>query len=138
MFDIGFPELLLVSVVALLVIGPDKLPGTIRTISLWLSRMRRSLATIKAELEAELGADEIREQLHNEGVMKEIAETKNQIDGALRDAKDTLSNISSGSSNISSGSSNISSGSDIISNTSSSSSDDDDTGENLDKQSGSG
>ena len=41
MFDIGFPELLLISVVALLVIGPEKLPDTIRTVSLWVGRIQR-------------------------------------------------------------------------------------------------
>ena len=87
MFDIGFPELLLVSVVALLVIGPDKLPETVRTIALWIGRIKRGLSDIKADIEKEIGADEIRRQLHNESIMKELDNTKNEISGIMKDAE---------------------------------------------------
>lgn len=84
MFDIGFPELMVVSVVALLILGPERLPETLRTLGLWLGRLRRSFAAIKTELEDELGMDDIRRQLHNESVMKEMerieAEVKNSLD----------------------------------------------------------
>ena len=93
MFDIGFPELLLVSIVALLVIGPDKLPEAVRTVALWVGRIRRSLANIKAEIENEIGADEIRRQLHNESIMQELNKTKDQIGGIIRDAESQLSDI---------------------------------------------
>lgn len=79
MFDIGFPELVIISVVALLVIGPEKLPETIRTVSLWIGRLQRSFANIRREIEAEIGADEIRQQLHNETIMKELEDTRNTI-----------------------------------------------------------
>jgi len=45
MFDMGFTELLLVGIVGLLVIGPERLPGTIRTTMVWVNRIRRSCAT---------------------------------------------------------------------------------------------
>jgi sec-independent protein translocase protein TatB len=90
MFDIGFPELMLVSIVALLVIGPERLPETIRTIMLWLGRIRRTFTNIKTELEQEIGADEIRRQLHNETILKEIKESKNQISDALKDADQSI------------------------------------------------
>jgi len=90
MFDIGFPELVLVSSVALLVIGPDKLPETIRTVSLWIGRVRRSFASIKAEIENEIGADDIRRELHNEAIMKELDSAKNQINQGLRDTENEL------------------------------------------------
>ena len=93
MFDIGFPELLLVSVVALLVIGPDKLPETVRTVALWVGRIRRGLANIKAEIENEIGADEIRRQLHNESIMQEINKTKDQIGSIVKDAEAQISDI---------------------------------------------
>ena len=80
MFDIGFPELLLVSVVALLVIGPDKLPETVRTVALWVGRIRRGLANIKAEIENEIGADEIRQQLHNESILAEVEDANGKTD----------------------------------------------------------
>lgn len=90
MFDIGFPELVVVSVVALLVIGPEKLPETIRTISLWIGRVQRSFASIRREIETEIGADEIRQQLHNESIMKELEETKNTLQQAGKEVRSTI------------------------------------------------
>jgi sec-independent protein translocase protein TatB len=90
MFDIGFPELVVVSVVAQLVIGPEKLPETIRTISLWIGRVQRSFASIRREIETEIGADEIRQQLHNESIMKELEETKNTLQQAGQDVRTTI------------------------------------------------
>jgi len=69
MFDIGFSELLLVGLVALLVLGPERLPGAVRTAGLWAGRLKRSFLAIKQEVEREIGADEIRRQLHNEQIM---------------------------------------------------------------------
>ena len=76
MFEIGFWELSLIGVIALLVIGPERLPETVRTISLWVGRFRRSMTSLKQELEREIGADEIRQQLHNEAIMQELEEAK--------------------------------------------------------------
>jgi sec-independent protein translocase protein TatB len=91
MFDIGFPELILISVVALVVIGPEKLPETVRTIALWIGRFKRSLSNLRMELENEIGADEIRQQLHNEGVMKELADTKSELEEIIQRADSTIS-----------------------------------------------
>ena len=90
MFDIGFPELVVVSVIALLVIGPEKLPETIRTLSLWVGRVQRSFTSIRREIESEIGADEIRQQLHNEDIMKELEETKNSLQQAGQDVRTTI------------------------------------------------
>ena len=90
MFDIGFPELVVVSVVALLVIGPEKLPEAIRTMSLWVCRFQRSFASIRREIESEIGADEIRQQLHNENIIKELEETKNTLQQAGQDVRTTI------------------------------------------------
>ena len=70
MFDMGFAELVLIAVVALVVIGPDKLPGTIRTASLWLNRIRRGFNDIKAE---------VQQELHNDAVMQELREAGRQL-----------------------------------------------------------
>jgi sec-independent protein translocase protein TatB len=100
MFDIGFPELLLISIVALLVIGPDKLPETIRTMSLWMGRFRRSFTKIKQEIENEIGADEIKAQLYNESIMEDIEksrktleEVKDSVTGAINEVDSTVSEI---------------------------------------------
>ena len=79
MFDIGFPELMLVAIVGLLVIGPERLPEALRTLGLWLGRMRRSFTTVKTEVEREIGMDEVRRQLHNEAVMDEMKRIERQV-----------------------------------------------------------
>ncbi|MGA6099964.1 Sec-independent protein translocase protein TatB [Stutzerimonas marianensis] len=79
MFDIGFTELLLVGLIALFVLGPERLPGAVRTAGLWIGRAKRSFANIKAEVEREIGADEIRRQLHNERILDLEREMKQSI-----------------------------------------------------------
>ncbi len=79
MFDIGFPELILVSVIALLVLGPERLPEALRTMGLWLGRLRRSFSTVKAEIEREIGMDEIRRQLQNEAVLDDIKRIEDEV-----------------------------------------------------------
>ena len=69
MFGISFSELMLVGLVALLVLGPERLPGAARTAGLWIGRLKRSFNSIKQEVEREIGADEIRRQLHNEHIL---------------------------------------------------------------------
>ncbi|TPG94306.1 Sec-independent protein translocase subunit TatB [Pseudomonas caspiana] len=69
MFGISFSELLLVGLVTLLVLGPERLPGAARTAGLWVGRLKRSFNAIKQEVEREIGADEIRRQLHNEHIL---------------------------------------------------------------------
>lgn len=86
---------MLVSLIALLVIGPERLPETIRSLMLWIGRIRQTFTSIKTELEQEIGADEIRRQLHNETILKEIKETKNQIQGAMQEADETLKELTS-------------------------------------------
>ncbi|WP_443191644.1 Sec-independent protein translocase protein TatB [Pseudomonas indica] len=79
MFDVGFTELLLVGLVALLVLGPERLPGAARTTGLWIGRLKRSFNAIKTEVEREIGADEIRRQLHNEQILQLEREMKQSI-----------------------------------------------------------
>jgi len=70
MFGISFSELLLIGFVALLVLGPERLPGAARTAGLWIGRLKRSFSAIRTEVERELGADDIRRQLHNEHLLQ--------------------------------------------------------------------
>lgn len=72
-------ELLLVAFVALLVIGPEKLPETLRTLGLWLGRLTRSFNSVKDEISKEIGMDEIRRQLHNEAVMEEMKRIEREV-----------------------------------------------------------
>lgn len=70
MFDIGFAELVLVAVVGLLVIGPERLPGAIRTGSAWLNKFKRGFNDIKRE---------VQQELHNDAVMQELRKTGQQL-----------------------------------------------------------
>ncbi|MGL4317783.1 MAG: Sec-independent protein translocase protein TatB [Pseudomonas sp.] len=92
MFDIGFSELLLVGLVALIVFGPERLPGAARTAGLWIGRLKRSFSAIKAEVEREMGADEIRRQLHNEQILQLERELKQSIQPPLATADSTDAN----------------------------------------------
>jgi|APFre7841882724_1041349.scaffolds.fasta_scaffold87710_1 sec-independent protein translocase protein TatB len=66
MFDIGFWELVLIAVVALLVIGPERLPKVARMAGLWMGRARRTLASVKEEIDRELKAQELKEILEKQ------------------------------------------------------------------------
>jgi sec-independent protein translocase protein TatB len=81
MFDIGFSELALVCVIALIVLGPERMPQALRTLGLWFGRMRRTFVAMKTEIEREIGMDEIRQQLHNEAVMDEMKRLQRDIHG---------------------------------------------------------
>ena len=70
MFDIGFAELIVIGVVALLVVGPERLPETVRTASLWLNRIRRGFNDIKRE---------VQQELHNDSVMQELRKTGEEL-----------------------------------------------------------
>ena len=60
MFDIGFSELLLIGIVALVVIGPERLPRVARTAGLLFGRMQRYVAEVKADISREIHADELK------------------------------------------------------------------------------
>lgn len=62
MFDIGFLELLIIAVIALVVVGPERLPGLVKTIGLWIGKIRRMLSGVKREISEELRIEELRQQ----------------------------------------------------------------------------
>lgn len=92
MFDIGFMELLLIGTVALLVLGPDKLPGAIRTGALWFGRAKRSFNSVKSEIEQQINADEIRRQLHNETILGDIEKARKNADKLIKDTQAEIKN----------------------------------------------
>ena len=79
MFDIGFTELLLLSAVGLLVLGPERLPGAVRSAGRWLGRLRRSFNKIRADLEGEFDTQEFQADLHNEAVLQNLAQTQQEL-----------------------------------------------------------
>lgn len=77
MFDIGFPELVMVAVIALLVIGPDKLPGVARTAGKWVGRARRFVGDVKTDIDRELKQEELRKALAEDAGLDEIKQIMN-------------------------------------------------------------
>ncbi|WP_207060542.1 Sec-independent protein translocase protein TatB [Motiliproteus sp. SC1-56] len=60
MFDIGFTEILIVAVVALIVLGPERLPTALRTVGLWAGRIKRTIGSVQKEISEELRVEEMR------------------------------------------------------------------------------
>jgi len=83
MFDIGFSELLVIATVALIVMGPERLPETVRSISLWIGRFKQMLYSARKDFEQEVGMDDIRQQLHNEKIMRDLSQTKEDLQQTL-------------------------------------------------------
>lgn len=75
MFDIGFSELIVIALVALIVLGPKRLPEVARTAGRWAAQARRFMNTVKADFEREMSASE--ELRH---LQQEIAETRNLME----------------------------------------------------------
>ena len=82
MFDFSFGELLVVALVALVVLGPERLPKAARFTGLWVRRARAQWYSVKSELEHELASDEFKRSLHNGR-------------DAMREAEDQLRDIRS-------------------------------------------
>ena len=75
----GFFEILLVAVVTLLVVGPERIPETVRTVAMTIGRLKRSINNVREEIEKQVGTDDIRLQLHNEAVMENLEKIKRNL-----------------------------------------------------------
>jgi sec-independent protein translocase protein TatB len=82
MFDMGFTELMLIGIVALVVIGPERLPGVARAAGKYVGRLKRFMTSVKADVEQELRADELRQILSDQ--QKELNSLKDTITEAGR------------------------------------------------------
>jgi sec-independent protein translocase protein TatB len=76
-FDVSFSELLVIAVVALLVIGPEKLPKVARTLGAFVGRMQRYMAQVKEEVNREMRFEELK------NLQQEIKQTVEQETSAL-------------------------------------------------------
>ncbi|RMA82343.1 Sec-independent protein translocase protein TatB [Umboniibacter marinipuniceus] len=88
--DIGFLEFLLVMIVGLLVLGPDRMPEVARKGIYWWGRAKRTINDTREEIEREIGADDIRRQLHNENIMKSLGESKAAIEATVKETTDNI------------------------------------------------
>src|SRR5947209_14921112 len=80
MFDIGFSEIVVIGVVALVVIGPERLPKTARTLGLLFGRLQRYVNEVKADINREMELDELRQ-------------LKQQVQGAAQELKQSVTSV---------------------------------------------
>jgi len=80
MFDIGFSELFLIAIVALVVLGPERLPKAARFAGLWVRRARAQWYSVKSELERELASEELQHTL------RDTRRAVTEIDDGMRSA----------------------------------------------------
>jgi sec-independent protein translocase protein TatB len=92
MFDIGFFEIVFIMVIALLVVGPERLPRIARTAGLWLGKMRGFVASVKADIDREVAAEDLRKTLAKHTAVPEIEELIDTISGdPLKAVESTVS-----------------------------------------------
>lgn len=91
MFDIGFTELLLFGAIALIVLGPEKLPHAVRTAGRYYAKFRRTIATIQHEIEAELDLVETRQQMQAE--LTKLRQTENDIKLEMEKLRNSVSQL---------------------------------------------
>jgi len=77
MFDVGFWEILLILILALVVIGPERLPGAARTAGLWVGKARRYIEGVKSDVESEFDVSEFKRIVHNQEI--QLNELKSQL-----------------------------------------------------------
>lgn len=96
MFDFSFGEMLVVALVALVVLGPERLPKAARFTGLWVRRARAHWFSMKAELENELAADELKRSLQagreamreaETGIRENLHETEAQLQRGVNDVR---------------------------------------------------
>jgi sec-independent protein translocase protein TatB len=91
MFDIGFSEIVVIGVVALVVIGPERLPKTARTVGLLFGRLQRYVNDVKADISREMELDELRRLQHEmQGAARELEST---VKGAASDMAAGVRNV---------------------------------------------
>jgi len=98
MFDIGFTELMLIGIVALIVIGPERLPKVARTAGQWLGKLNRYVSQVKQDIDRDMKLDELRKMQQE---MKDTAQryeimagdTKREIETVVEQETGQISRV---------------------------------------------
>lgn len=98
--DIGLQELFLISVMALIILGPERLPSTMKQIMIWVSKIKNSFNSIKKEFENELNLDGIKQQIHNENILKELGEPLEQLEENAKKLQQSLLDLDASSNDL--------------------------------------
>ena len=81
MFDIGFTEILFIMVITLLVVGPERLPRIARAAGLWVGKLRGFMSSVKADVDKELAAEELKTILQKQASSPELQELIDSVTG---------------------------------------------------------
>ena len=89
MFDIGFFEIIIIGIIALVVIGPEKLPRVARTAGLWIGKARGMVKTVKYEIDEQLRMDELKQSLKKttDSLQGELSDSVEDIESSLNQIK---------------------------------------------------
>lgn len=90
MFEVGFSEICMVALVALLVIGPEKLPKVARMAGFWIAKSKRMVASVKQEIHEEFQAEELRQSLKNQAGINEFQKMIDDTADDFRAIKDSI------------------------------------------------
>ena len=109
MFDVGFQEITLIGLIALIVVGPERLPRMARTLGLWMGKIRYYVGQVKSDIDREVRAQELKEMLDKpareleelKGVAEETKGTLDQAKGVLGEAKTSFDGAAAGTSTAS-------------------------------------
>jgi len=77
MFDIGFLEIIIIAIVGLVVVGPERLPDVARTVGRWVGRVRRFIVNVKADIDKEIQQEELKKALERDAGLDEIKQIMN-------------------------------------------------------------
>lgn len=88
MFDFSFWELAIVLIVALLVVGPDKLPALAAKIGRWVGKAKRMMMSVRSDIESELKAAELKEMLEKQ--QNEISQLRNILNDSQSDVQNEI------------------------------------------------
>ena len=92
MFDIGFLEMIVIGIISLLVLGPERLPGAARAAGKWIGKAKRMVSQFSSEIDKQLEIDELRAQLKEQG---EHLNINDDIQSIQKTAKTILKDVKS-------------------------------------------
>ncbi|MEI6708880.1 MAG: Sec-independent protein translocase protein TatB [Methylococcales bacterium] len=94
MFEIGFSELMMVALVSLLVIGPERLPKAARLAGYWLGKTRAMIGSVKAEIQLELRAEEMRQLFKDESGLNEFQQLIDETNESVNSIQSSITSLS--------------------------------------------